>query len=649
MLVRILGLIFAFSFCASGVFAQYNSPGVVIGTGFWDYQANGAIGKRMAIDENGNYHVVFISAEYFTSNPPTNPYRGSFYSFSYDGQIWGKDDGTGTQTITPGWERIESFRGGFPSLDFYRNNSVNLLGGSAVVVSHLQDPNFNDDFRTVVNIDLLSGQGLWQKANTPLVPNLPIGDGQPIWPSCAVGSNDKLHVFGTLNVADQATSPNSLYHTSLSDPLLTNFAPYQLMDSLAGVNVLTDADAKVFVSDGADRLILVYFHASGSSFQDTTLASNALYKFESLDNGATWSFDNVSDDTPLNFVNSQAPEDFEWRAFNHFDVTMDLQGNPHYTYVEHKTTSAGSYFPNAYRLVYQNGTTGSKNQIFAYDDYTDSGTFGKIGGTVFEDGSSWNNPTIAPSGADLGGRFQQIISTPQLGFDDNGAMHVIFTGYPAGDIDWGNMPNGDSANAQVHGDIFHTMSVDGGNYWGFYSSPSIYPEFENITNSLGTDEKYAMIPQARMESGFVEVAFETDDFAGFYNYPFILPFAVQTDYHFYKHQNGTGTIYTLNLGDVDENKTLVKKDFSLSQNYPNPFNPSTSINYDLGISNYKNSKLVILNILGEEVKEYILTESKGTIVWDGTDNLGKPVSSGNYFYQLVGNNFSETKKMTLLK
>lgn len=647
MLRIILGLIFALSLYASEVFAQYNSPGVVIGSGYWDYQANGTVGKRMAIDENGNYHVIFISADIYNSNPGSNQSRGSFYSFSYDGQTWGKDDGTGTQTITPVWERIENSRGGFPSLDFFRNSSINLLGGSAAVVSHLLDPNLNDEVRTVVNVDLFSGEGLWQKSNTPLVPNLSIGTDQPMWPSCAVGSNDKLHIFGSTNPPDQATSPTSLYYTSQIDPLVSNFAPYQLMDSLAGVYITTDAVSKVFVSDGADRLILLFANVSGSVFQDTSVASNALYKFESLDNGATWNFDNVSDDTPLSFINSQDPEDFEYRAWSHFDVTMDLQGNPHYTYVEHKTTSSGSYFPNAYRLVYQNGTTGSISQIFTYDDYTDNGAFGKIGGTVFEDGSSWNNPTIAPSGADLGGVHQQIISTPQLGFDDNGAMHIVFTGYPKGDINWTNMPNGDSSNAQVHGDIFHTMSVDGGNYWGFYSSPSPYNEFENITNSFGTDEKFGMIPQVRMESGFVEVAFETDDFAGFYNYPFILPFAVQTDYHFYKHANGTGTVYSAIWEDLDEKNNPVKKDFSLSQNYPNPFNPSTTISYQLPISS--KGKLIIFNILGEEVREFVLTERKGAIIWDGTDNFGKSVSSGNYFYQLIGSNFTETKKMTLLK
>ncbi|KAA3596988.1 MAG: T9SS C-terminal target domain-containing protein [Calditrichaeota bacterium] len=115
--------------------------------------------------------------------------------------------------------------------------------------------------------------------------------------------------------------------------------------------------------------------------------------------------------------------------------------------------------------------------------------------------------------------------------------------------------------------------------------------------------------------------------------------------------NGNGYVGSIPLiangvTDIPEKEILPQK-FSLSQNHPNPFNPTTSINYELK-SNEK-GKLVIFNILGEEVKEFALTERKGTIVWDGTDNFGKSVSSGNYFYQLTTPNFSDTKKMTFLK
>ncbi len=92
------------------------------------------------------------------------------------------------------------------------------------------------------------------------------------------------------------------------------------------------------------------------------------------------------------------------------------------------------------------------------------------------------------------------------------------------------------------------------------------------------------------------------------------------------------------------------KTFSLSQNYPNPFNPTTTINYELEIVNYEFGKLVIFNVLGEGVKEFKLTENKGSVTWNGTDSFGKQVSSGTYFYKiLTSNNESEVRKMTFLK
>ncbi|KAA3600062.1 MAG: T9SS C-terminal target domain-containing protein [Calditrichaeota bacterium] len=90
--------------------------------------------------------------------------------------------------------------------------------------------------------------------------------------------------------------------------------------------------------------------------------------------------------------------------------------------------------------------------------------------------------------------------------------------------------------------------------------------------------------------------------------------------------------------------------FQLEQNYPNPFNPTTSINYELGITNYENGKLVIFNILGEKVKEFGLTEQKGSVVWNGINFRNIEVSSGVYFYRLeTASGFSKVKKMVFLK
>ncbi|KAA3606897.1 MAG: T9SS C-terminal target domain-containing protein [Calditrichaeota bacterium] len=101
---------------------------------------------------------------------------------------------------------------------------------------------------------------------------------------------------------------------------------------------------------------------------------------------------------------------------------------------------------------------------------------------------------------------------------------------------------------------------------------------------------------------------------------------------------------------VSEHQNSIPKTFSLSQNYPNPFNPTTSINYELRITNYEKSRLVIFNVLGETVKEFELTKPQGTVVWNGTNFGNKQVSSGVYFYRIeTGNKFSQTKKMVFIK
>lgn len=90
--------------------------------------------------------------------------------------------------------------------------------------------------------------------------------------------------------------------------------------------------------------------------------------------------------------------------------------------------------------------------------------------------------------------------------------------------------------------------------------------------------------------------------------------------------------------------------FALSQNYPNPFNPKTVINYELQTMNYENAKLVIFNILGERVKEFVLSKPKGSVIWNGTNEFGKEVSSGVYFYKIIVNEkSSRVKKMVFLK
>jgi len=89
--------------------------------------------------------------------------------------------------------------------------------------------------------------------------------------------------------------------------------------------------------------------------------------------------------------------------------------------------------------------------------------------------------------------------------------------------------------------------------------------------------------------------------------------------------------------------------FALHQNYPNPFNPITTISFDL--PNQCEWSLQVYNVNGSLVREISDLSEAGqiSIEWDGTTNSGDQVASGVYFYRLTAGDFTETKKMIMLK
>ncbi|MBT3683135.1 MAG: polysaccharide deacetylase family protein [Candidatus Marinimicrobia bacterium] len=102
------------------------------------------------------------------------------------------------------------------------------------------------------------------------------------------------------------------------------------------------------------------------------------------------------------------------------------------------------------------------------------------------------------------------------------------------------------------------------------------------------------------------------------------------------------TLFT-DMLDIHEAYTL--DGYVLNQNYPNPFNPESVISYEL--STYGNTSLTIHNLLGQEIK--ILVNQRQ---WPGSYSVkfdGSEFTSGVYIYRLQADNFSQSKKMLLIK
>lgn len=91
--------------------------------------------------------------------------------------------------------------------------------------------------------------------------------------------------------------------------------------------------------------------------------------------------------------------------------------------------------------------------------------------------------------------------------------------------------------------------------------------------------------------------------------------------------------------------TNIPAEYTLYQNYPNPFNPVTKIKFDIPKSGF--TTLIIYNMLGQEISS-LVNENKnaGTYIIDfNAVNL----PSGTYFYKLISGNFSEIRKMVVIK
>ena len=89
---------------------------------------------------------------------------------------------------------------------------------------------------------------------------------------------------------------------------------------------------------------------------------------------------------------------------------------------------------------------------------------------------------------------------------------------------------------------------------------------------------------------------------------------------------------------------------ALHANVPNPFNPATKIAFDLAHAGAV--RLRVFDVAGHAVKTLVdgaTPAGRHEVTWTGLDDAGRRVSSGVYFYQLITDGFSQTRRMALLK
>lgn len=90
--------------------------------------------------------------------------------------------------------------------------------------------------------------------------------------------------------------------------------------------------------------------------------------------------------------------------------------------------------------------------------------------------------------------------------------------------------------------------------------------------------------------------------------------------------------------------------FGLNQNYPNPFNPETQISFQLPVAEHV--VMTIYNATGQEIVRLVdntYAQGSQTVRWDGKDSHGNSAPSGVYFYKIKAGEFSQVRRMNLLR
>jgi len=108
-------------------------------------------------------------------------------------------------------------------------------------------------------------------------------------------------------------------------------------------------------------------------------------------------------------------------------------------------------------------------------------------------------------------------------------------------------------------------------------------------------------------------------------------------------------IFTTDVEEIESDQLPMS--YSLAQNYPNPFNARTEIRFT--VPDHVPVTITVYDVLGREVvvlaKREELSPGLKSVAWDGLDFRGSPVPSGIYFYRITAGNFTEAKKMVLMK
>ncbi|MCP4728242.1 MAG: T9SS type A sorting domain-containing protein [bacterium] len=175
----------------------------------------------------------------------------------------------------------------------------------------------------------------------------------------------------------------------------------------------------------------------------------------------------------------------------------------------------------------------------------------------------------------------------------------------------------------------------------------IAPEYDVVMTVPGTGEKIDMRKQSEYSYDIpITMRKENDENR--------IPFVNNDPTNFsalYKSTELFTETFTIIIGKgINEIPAVTPDSYFLKQNYPNPFNPDTNIEF--GLPQAGSVSMKIYNILGQEIRTLVNGDYEAgvhRVRWDARNNYGIRVASGVYIYRIQAENYTQIKKMILIR
>lgn len=342
-----------------------------------------------------------------------------------------------------------------------------------------------------------------------------------------------------------------------------------------------------------------------------------------------------------------------------------------------------------------NGMNGDVKCLTVYrGNLIAGGSFYRAGGVMANAIAKWNGSTWSPLGSGMSGYVNAVDSYPTI--DSTGKHYTLYAGglfNTAGGISANNIARWTETDTSVklikinksnlnkpippNGTVYDSASRP---FYNISSSfvNNVSVNLDSVLCPVSSDLEVELIHQSVDDTLIYNTGDSDSNYTGTTlddnGMPLSLGFAPFTGFFKpYKtlsqfnnhdpgsnwilkiHNKGTGTgtlkAWTLNIAysynpiGITPVSSDVPKSFSLRQNYPNPFNPGTVINFNISSAVFVN--ITVYDILGREVKTLVNEQlMPGTYKtdWNAENFVG-----GIYFYKMRAGNYSETRKMVLLK